>query len=253
MPVQVSRKREMRVALPSCTRIEARGFGRSGEGRSVGVPPHRTPRKRRRDAAPNVHRRRVPVPPVDAHPLETLAGVRRLLAGGEAAESLRLLPDRASAYRIVEETLTRFRYHDLPRPNKGVVLRYLARVTGKSPPQIQRLVRQHRETGLVRDRRGAPPRPFSRNYTKADIRLLADLDQALGQLCGPSTRRVMRRLFERYGDERFERLASISNSHFYNLRKSNTYRRRRATRSKSRVAVTGAIRGRRRKLASRRR
>lgn len=39
----------------------------------------------------------------------------------------------------------------------------------------------------------------------------------------------MRRMFEDYGDERFERLASISNGHFYNLRNSTTYRRRRTT------------------------
>ncbi|MXX77259.1 MAG: hypothetical protein F4Y77_17895 [Holophagales bacterium] len=188
------------------------------------------------------------MPTVDPHRLETLEEVRRFLArergGGRQA------PDRASAYRIVEESLTRFRYHELPRSDKGVVLRYLARVTGKSPPQIQRLVRQHRETGLIRDRRGAPPSAFRRSYTRADIRLLADIDQALGQLCGPSTRRVMRRLFEEYGDERFERLASISNGHFYNLRKSTTYRRRRTTGPKRRVAVTGAIRGGGRKPVS---
>lgn len=37
----------------------------------------------------------------------------------------------------------------------------------------------------------------------------------------------MRRMVEEYGDERFERLATISNGHLYNLRKSKTYRRRR--------------------------
>jgi hypothetical protein len=39
----------------------------------------------------------------------------------------------------------------------------------------------------------------------------------------------MRRMYEEYGDVRFERLASISNGHFCNLRKSTTYRRRRTT------------------------
>lgn len=179
--------------------------------------------------------------PADSRRLETLAEMRRFLGGREAAKPRP--PGRAAAYRMVEETLARFRYHGLARSEKGVVLRYLAWVTGKSLPQIQRYVRQHRETGVVRDRRGAPQSAFKRVFTKADIRLLADVDQALGQLSGPSTRSVMRRLFENYGDERFKRLASISNGHFYNLRKSTTYRRRRrAGRGKRRAAATGAIR-----------
>ena len=39
-------------------------------------------------------------------------------------------------------------------------------------------------------------------------------DAALGQVCGHATRAVMRRMFEEYGDERFERLATISNGQF---------------------------------------
>lgn len=45
----------------------------------------------------------------------------------------------------------------------------------------------------------------------------------------------MRRMVEEFGDERFERLASISNGNFYNLRKSTTYRRRRTTYRKTRA------------------
>ena len=58
-----------------------------------------------------------------------------------------------------------------------------------------------------------------RRYTAADVRLLADVDAAPGQRCGPVTRAVLRRQFELYGDERFERLAGLSNGHLYNLRK----------------------------------
>ena len=61
--------------------------------------------------------------------------------------------------------------------------------------------------------------------------------RALGQLCGHATRAVMRRMHEVYGDERFERLAGISNGQFYNLRKSTTYRRRRTTFRKTRATA----------------
>jgi hypothetical protein len=36
----------------------------------------------------------------------------------------------------------------------------------------------------------------------------------------------MRRMLETFGDERFRRLAYISNGHFYNVRNSTAYRRR---------------------------
>ena len=146
---------------------------------------------------------------LQTHRLQTLDEVRGFLAGSESVDMV--LTDRESAYRFTEETLVRFRYHGLSKAGKGVILRYLVKMTGKSPPQVQRLVRQHRETGRVRDRRGAPACAFARRYTKADIGLLAEVDAVLGQRCGHATRAVMRRMYEEYGDERFERLATISN------------------------------------------
>jgi len=170
---------------------------------------------------------------LQTHRMKTLEDLRRFLSGSEAVDIV--LEDRRSAYRFVRRTLVRFRYHRLRRPDKGVVLRYLSKMTGKSRPQIQRLVRQHRETGDVRDRRGPSPHAYKRVYTKADIGVLAEVDAALGQMCGHSTRAVMRRMYEQYGDKRFERLAGVSNGHFYNLRNSVTYRRRRTTFRKTRA------------------
>ena len=131
----------------------------------------------------------------------------------------------------------RFRYPSLGKADKGVVRAYLAKATGFSRSQLARLIRQYRQTGTIRDRRrDGPARPFPRRYTKADIGLLADIDATLGQQCGPTTRAVMRRQYEEYGDERFERLAGISNGHFYNLRGSTTYSRRRTVFKKTRAS-----------------
>ena len=95
-------------------------------------------------------------------------------------------------------------------------------------------VRQWRETGAVRDRRGGSRgRPFARKYTAADIRLLAEVDEAYGQMSGLATREVLRRQFEVFGDPRFERLATISNGHVYNLRGSATYRAKRTVWTKT--------------------
>ena len=49
-------------------------------------------------------------------------------------------------------------------------------------------------------------RPFERGYTAAAIRLFGEVDETLGGLCGPTTRRVMRRQYEVFGDERLRAL-----------------------------------------------
>ncbi len=52
-------------------------------------------------------------------------------------------------------------------------------------------------------------------------------------------------MLEEYGDERFERLAGMSNGQFYDLRKSTTYQRRRTTFKKTRATAVSV--GERRK------
>ena len=64
------------------------------------------------------------------------------------------------------------------------------------------------------ERLGKSDKGLVRRYTRADIRQLAAVDAALGQMSGPATRALMRRQYEVFGDERFERLAGLSNGHF---------------------------------------
>ena len=149
-------------------------------------------------------------------------------------------------YEFVRRALVRLGYERLGKSDKGLVRRYLAKVTGLSRAQLTRLIGQHRETGRIEDRRGgAPACPFERRYTRADIRQLAAVDAALGQMPGPATRALMRRQYAVFGDERFERLAGLSNGHLYHLRRSATYQRRRTVVAKTQA--THRTIGRRRK------
>ena len=160
--------------------------------------------------------------------LQTLEQIRVFVEGNEAVGFE--LVDRESAYAFTRRTLVQFRYHSLSKADKGTVKVYLAKMTGLSRSQLTRLICQHRDTGRVEDRRGRPPaKPFERRYTAADIRLLAQVDATLGQMSGPATRALMRRQFEVFGEESFERLARLSNGHLYNLRQSTSYRRRRTS------------------------
>ena len=107
--------------------------------------------------------------------------------------------------------------------------------------QLTRLIAQQRRTGRIRDHRLRPPsRPFPTVYTTADALLLAELDEAVGQLSGPATKRILWRMYHVFGDERFERLAGISNGHIYNLRSRRAYRRARTTFRASRSRGPGA-------------
>ena len=105
--------------------------------------------------------------------------------------------------------------------------------------QIDRLIRQWRETGRIEDRRGGNRgRPFERRYTAADIRLLAEVDEAFGQMSGVATCELLRRQYEVFGEVRFERLAGLSHSHVYNLRASRTHVTKHMVWTRTRAATT---------------
>ena len=176
--------------------------------------------------------------------VQTLEQVRAFVEGSEAVDFTG--GDRAGVYALVRRTLVRLGYHRLGKADKGLVKRYLAKVSGLSRAQLTRLIGQHRRTGRIEDRRGgAPKRPFERRYTPADIRLLAQVDAELGQMSGAATRAVLRRQWRVFGDARFERLAELSNGHLYNLRRSRAYRNVRRTWERTRP--TGVAIGERRR------
>ncbi len=168
--------------------------------------------------------------------VRSLEQVRAFLEGSEAVDFVE--GDRAGAYDLVRRTLVKLGHHRLGKSDKGLVKRYLGKVTGLSRAQLTRLIGRHRKTGRVEDRRGGPPlKPFRRRYTRGDIRLLAEVDAALGQMSGAATRAVLRREWRTFGNPRFERLAGLSNGHLYNLRKTKTYRNRRRVWQRTRPAA----------------
>jgi hypothetical protein len=164
--------------------------------------------------------------------LQTLEQIRAFLAG--SAPLSFAVPQREAAYGFVAAQLSHFGYRRLGKADKGLVHRYLCKVTGISRAQMTRLIAQYRATGRVLDRRGPPAAPFARRYTPEDVRLLAEVDALHGTLSGPATRKLCERACAVFGDARFARLARISNGHVYNLRASKTYQRVRGPFDKTR-------------------
>lgn len=130
--------------------------------------------------------------------------------------------EQQARYEFTERVLKAQQYRRLSKGQKGVVRRFLAKVTGISRAQLTRLIQRWVETRRIVKKPARRPR-FPSRYTAEDIRLLAEVDAAHEDLSGPAVCHILRREFEVYGDGRFERLAGISASHIYNLRRSETY------------------------------
>lgn len=152
--------------------------------------------------------------------ISTLDEVRRFLDGTGSMEMA--ISSKSDCYDWVRRTLARFQYRTLRRGDRGVLLRYICRISGYSRAQINRLVRQYRETGEI-ERRQCTTNGFRVKYTWEDVRLLAELDELHGTLSGPAAKKLCERAYLRFGQDEYERLAEISVSHLYNLRRSKVY------------------------------
>jgi hypothetical protein len=119
--------------------------------------------------------------------------------------------------------LIRFKYHLLKRDERGVIRRYVAKVTGYSRSQVSRLIAEYKRTGRLKKTEYRRHR-FPLKYTPSEIELLASTDELHGWLSGPTTKKIMEREYEVYGHIEFGNISQISVAHLYNLRRSNTYR-----------------------------
>jgi len=86
------------------------------------------------------------------------------------------MDDQREVYGWVGRTLRRQRYGELKRSGRGLVRRYLAKVTGLSRAQVARLIRCYQQ-GRAVERRAYKRHRFTRLYTRIDIELLAETDE----------------------------------------------------------------------------
>ena len=135
---------------------------------------------------------------------------------------------RQEVYDWVHQTLRQQHFDQLPRSARGLVRRYLEKMTGLSRAQITRLV------ALYLNGEPVQPKPYRRHrfpqrYTREDIERLAALDAAHDTLSGPATQKLLQRAYDEFGDKAYERLARISVAQLYRLRQSPRYRQQHIT------------------------
>jgi transposase InsO family protein len=152
----------------------------------------------------------------------------------EASEEIRFeAGDRQQIYGWVERVLVGQQYAQQGKVARGLLRRYIAKMTGVSRAQLTRLVARYTATGRVQVTVYRRQR-FTQRYTRADIELLASVDEAHETLSGPATRRILEREHELYNKPEYARLAAISVAHLYNLRHSQRYRERLLSYTKTR-------------------
>lgn len=163
----------------------------------------------------------------------------------EASEEHRFRgKQRAEVYEWITRTLRVQEYRKQGKEMRGLLKRYVEKMTGRSRTQVTLLVARYLEYSEVKVASYRRHR-FASRFTRADVELLAQVDEAHETLSGPATKKILEREFGEYKHAEYERLAGISVAHLYNLRKRPRYRERRLNYTKTR-AVQVAIGERRR-------
>jgi transposase InsO family protein len=160
------------------------------------------------------------------HEAETL-NLEQMESFLRASEAMRFEGEtRQQVYPWMERVLCQQQYHQQGRAARGLVRRYVGKMTGLSRAQVTRLIARYGRCGRIEV---APYRRhrFPQRYTRADVELLALVDEAHENLSGPATRRILEREYQLYGKPEYARLATISVAHLYNLRRQPRYRERR--------------------------
>ena len=156
----------------------------------------------------------------------SLEQIRALLKASEEVEFK--ARNREEVYGWVNQTLRQIRYEDLKRSGRGLVRRYVAKMTGLSRAQSTRLLTLYLKGEEVK------PKPYRRHrfrkrYTGADVELLAAVDEAHGTLSGPATQKLLQRAYYEFEETAYERLSKLSAAQLYRLRQSRPYRQRRVS------------------------
>jgi len=120
----------------------------------------------------------------------------------------------------IYDRLVRFKYQTLGKREKGILFRYLRKVTGYSREQMKRYVSAYKNRKKLC--RHYKRHCFSRIYTNEDKELLAETDNLHKRLNGKATVVICKAMYE-CGDERYEKLKDISVAQLYRMRSTRQY------------------------------
>ena len=129
--------------------------------------------------------------------------------------------NKKETYGWIGRTLGRFKYVSLKKKDKSIVKKYLINMTGYSEGAIDKLIAKKKKGRLVVKER--TQNTFQAFYGPADISLLAEVANVSLNQNGRALSEMCKSMYQDYGDIKFEKLAKISVSHLYNLKKTRVY------------------------------
>lgn len=176
--------------------------------------------------------------------LKTIDEMAAFLNGSQSI-AFSVASSKGRRYQFVGRILKQFRYAELKRSDKGVVIQFLIKISGYSRQQLTRMINRYGRYGVLMPRQKTS-NGFERHYTDEDIRLLAAMDKRHDTPNGFMVKKLCERAYHEFFDAAYLQLSNISVSHIYNLRKSAGYQkiRRRVEKTKS---PKGVYIGKRRK------
>ena len=131
-------------------------------------------------------------------------------------------PSKKEKYKWINAVLIRFRYRSLKKNDKGVVRKYIQKMTSLSDSQITKIIyrkKNKKASSSKKKRRNS----FVKKYGAEDISLLVKTDNLHGRISGPATQGILVREFEVFGRSKYSNISQVSISHIYNLRKTRQY------------------------------
>lgn len=125
-------------------------------------------------------------------------------------------------YEFIDKTVDRLEYYKLKKKDKKIVVNYLKKFTGYKPAQLYRLITRAKK-GTLKRKKYKRVNP-NRKYSAIDIKLLEKTDEFHSRLNSITTKAILKREYEVFGNKDYQNIAQISSSHINNLRKHQIYR-----------------------------
>jgi len=163
--------------------------------------------------------------------LNSVELIKAFLDGNQSI-AFSALGDKHDRYQLTQSTLSKLDYMSLPKSQKGVVIKFLIKLTGYSRQQLTRLIKQYTLTGYVRWQ-PARTNGFAKKYQREDILLIAETDALHNKPCGQAVKKICERAINVHGDKKYKRVSNISASQIYTFRKTKTYREKLQTFTKT--------------------
>jgi len=130
---------------------------------------------------------------------------------------------RKDKYNYISEILIKHKYKKARKKHRGIIKKYLSKVTGYESSQIKRLIKKWKQGKLLceLEKISNNKNGFKRKYDPEDIALLIKTDVAHKTRCGRVTSEHLKRELFVFGKDEYANIANISQSHIYNIRKEN--------------------------------